>query len=294
MDKNLTGVMPPMPTPFAGDALALGHFKANLERLLATDLSGFVVLGSNGEASLLDDEEKLGLLKTAREAIPADKWLLAGTGMESTRATCELTKRAGDFGVDIALVLTPSFYRPNVRGLRLHFETVADASPIPVMLYNVPKFTGTNISVQLVAELADHPNIIGIKDSAGDIGQLAELREKTPKEFAIFIGADKTFFAGLTQGMNGGILALSNVAPAECVALFNAVQTGNWSEAQALSARLTPVGRVIVGKYGVPGLKAALDLLGAHGGNLRLPLVDLEQHEKDEIKNVLQKAELLT
>ena len=295
MKKQLTGVMPPVPTLFSNDRLTLDRFQANLDRLLGTGLAGFVVLGSNGEANLLSDKEKLELLRCARKQIPSSKWLLAGTGLESTRATCELTKKAADCGTDIALVLTPSFYRPNRDGLRKHFEIVAESSPIPVMLYNVPKFTNMNISTDLVAELAKHPNIVGIKDSAGDIGQLAELREKTPKNFAIFIGADKAFFAGLLHGiMDGAILALSNVAPNECVAVFEAVEKGDVLSAQALFARLAPVGRTVVGKYGVPGLKAALELVGAHGGELRLPLLPLEQPARDEIATVLRTAELIS
>jgi 4-hydroxy-2-oxoglutarate aldolase len=196
-------------------------------------------------------------------------------------------------GADAALVLTPGYYRPGNPGLQKHFETVADTSPIPILLYNVPKFTGMNIAVDLVAKLARHPNIVGMKDSAGDIGRLAELREKAPVDFRLFIGADKAFFAGLAQGMDGAILALANIAPRECAALYEAVQNGEWPVAQKLAARLAPVGRTVVGKYGVPGLKAALDAQGHFGGELRLPLLALEPAGRQEIREVLQKAEMV-
>ena len=293
MKKQLCGVMPPVPTLFENGAVSLARNRANLARLQATSLAGFVILGSNGEANLLTESEKLQWLRTARDEIHTEKWLIAGTGMESTLATCEFTKKAADLGADAALVLTPSFYRPNNTGLKMHYETVAEKSPIPILLYNVPKFTGMNISVSLVGDLSHHPNIAGMKDSAGDIGQLVELREKTPEDFRIFIGSDKSFFAGMAHGMDGAILALANIAPDACVAIDDAVQKQQWQTAQQLAARLAPVGRTVVGKYGVPGWKAALDMLGHDGGELRLPLMALDKIARQEIHEVLQKAELV-
>jgi 4-hydroxy-2-oxoglutarate aldolase len=293
MKNKLKGVMPPVPTLFENDKIAVDRFRSHLQRLDEAGLSGFVILGSNGEASLLTEAEKLALLRAARTEISQEKLMVVGTGMESTKATYEFTRKAADLGADAALVLTPGFYRPGNTGLQRHYETVADDSPIPLLLYNVPKFTGMNISIDLVGKLANHQNIVGMKDSAGDIGQLAALREQTPADFRLFIGADKTFLAGLAQGMDGAILALANVAPRECVALFEAVQNGNWTLAQKLAAQLAPVGRTVVGKYGVPGLKAALDTQGHFGGDLRLPLIALDNTARQEIREVLQNAELL-
>lgn len=294
MSKRFAGIMAPVPTPFGSDgSLALDRFAAHLERLLDSGLSGFVILGSNGEANLLTEAEKIDLVRLARSIVPDDRPLLIGTGLESTEATCELTRRVADLGADAALVLTPSFYRPAPGGLRRHFERVADAASIPVLLYNVPKFTNLNLDVEIVQALANHPNIVGMKDSAGDIGQLIALRERTPSAFRIFIGADQTLLAGLVHGMDGAILALANVAPRLCVAEYEAVQRGDWARAREIAARLAPVGRVVVAKYGIPGLKAALDELGAFGGKPRLPLVPLDEPARREIRDVLEQADLL-
>lgn len=293
MQNRLKGVMPPVPTLFENGKIVTDRLRTHLQRLSETKLSGFVILGSNGEANLLAEVEKIEVLRAARAEISQQKLMVVGTGMESTLATVEFTKKVADLGADAALVLTPSFYRPGNTGLQNHYEMVAEASSIPILLYNVPKFTSMNISVDLVARLASHPNIVGMKDSAGDIGQLAELREKTPADFRLFIGADKAFLGGMAHGIDGAILAIANVAPKECVALFEAAQSGDWAVAQKLAGRLAPVGRTVVGKYGVPGLKAALDSQGHFGGDLRLPLVALDEGGRKEISEVLQKAELM-
>lgn len=294
MPRELHGVMPPVPTPFdAAGGVAHAQLQSSLERLAATGLAGFVVLGSNGEAALLSDAEKREVVRTARRVIPSHKWLIAGTGHESTAATIAFTREAANLGADAALVLTPSFYKQKPESLRRHFEAVAGAAPIPILLYNVPKFTGINLPAAVAAELAAHPNIVGMKDSAGQVAQLAELRERTPADFRLFAGADPAFLAGLLHGCDGAILALANVAPVECVALYQAARAQRWDDARGLAQRLAPVGRLVVGTYGVPGLKAALDLLGAGGGEPRLPLLPLDAAGRTAIREVLQQAGLL-
>jgi len=293
MTLNLNGILPPVPTPFEHGHFAPKRLMENLARWQTTGLAGYLVLGSNGEAAYLSEAEKLEIVRVARRETP-EKILLAGTGLESTGATQVLTHRAADLGADAALVITPNYYQQHMskEALRRHYETIAENSPIPILLYNVPKFTHLNLAPDLVAQLAQHPNIIGMKDSADNLAQLVELREKTPPDFQILLGADAVFLAGLLHGMNGAILAIANIAPQECVALDQAVQEKRWEEAQALAQRLAPLGRVVVQKYGVPGLKAALDELGYFGGEPRPPLLRLKAVEIEEVRGVLKQVHL--
>jgi 4-hydroxy-2-oxoglutarate aldolase len=295
MKLDLQGVFPPIPTPFENGHCAPPRLEENLARWNDTGLSGYLVLGSNGEAPLLSEAEKLELVRVARQAIPAGKILLVGTGLEATDATSVLTYRLADLGADAALVITPSYYRDlfTPEALRRHFETVAEASPIPILLYNVPKSTGVNLSVDVVVNLAQHPNIIGMKDSTGHLGQLIELREKVPAHFQLLIGTDSVFLGGLAHGLRGAILALSNVAPRECVELFNAVEDEKWDVAQALANRIAPIGRAVTSRFGVPGLKAALDELGYFGGDPRPPLLPVTEKVREEIRLILQQAGLM-
>lgn len=295
MKLDLQGVFPPIPTPFENGHCAPSRLEENLARWNDTGLSGYLVLGSNGEAPLLSEAEKLELVRVARKAIPAGKILLAGCGLEATDATSVLAYRLADLGADAALIITPSYYRELVspEALRQHFETIAEASPIPLLLYNVPKSTGINLSLEVVVALAQHPNIIGLKDSSGNLGQLIEWREKVPAHFQLLIGTDSVFLGGLAHGLRGAILAVSNVAPRECVELFNAVEDEKWDVAQALANRIAPVGRAVTSRFGVPGLKAALDELGYFGGDPRPPLLPVTEKVRDEIRLILQQAGLL-
>ncbi len=292
---NLRGIFPPITTPFENGHFSPRRLKENLSRWNETALAGYVVLGSNGEAPLLSDAERLEVVRVARQEIPAHKLLIVGTGMESTEATVVLTMRVADLGAAAALVVNPYYYRQHFsnEALRRYYEAVAEASPLPILLYNVPKFTNLNLSVELVAQLAQHPNIIGMKDSAGNLAQLIELREKTPQDFQILLGSDAVFLAGLFHGMEGAILALANVAPRECVQLYEYVQKKMWEEARALAERLAPVGRIIVARYGVPGLKAALDETGYFGGEPRPPLLPIESEARKQIREVLLASQIL-
>lgn len=295
MPLNLQGIFPPVPTPFENSHFAPHRLAENLSRLHETGLSGYVVLGSNGEAPMLNRTEKLEIVRVARRAIPNEKRMIVGTGVESTEATAVFTMQVADLGADAALVLTPFFYRESMthEALRWHFEKIADASPIPILLYNVPKFTNLNLSVNLVAQLAQHENIIGMKDSAGNLSQLLEFREKTPTDFQVMLGTDAIFFAACAHNFRSAILALANVAPRALVELLRLVDNGQWKEAQGLANKLAPVGRLIVSRLGVPGLKAALDELGYFGGAPRPPLLALEELARLEIREVLRQAGLL-
>ena len=293
---TLKGVFPPIPTPFdRQDRVHLGALADNLQRWNQYDLAGYVVLGSNGEPVYVDEEEKLRVWQAARAAIPDYKLMIAGTGCESTGETIRLTRLAADAGADAALVVTPHYYSGQMtrESLLHHYRAVADSSPIPVLLYNVPKFTNVDLDAATVAEASSHPNLIGIKDSSGNVPKLGDFIRLVSLGFQVLVGTGSVFFAGLALGAVGGILALANVAPQECVEILRLYQGGQWDQAAELQRRLLPVNAAVTGRFGIPGLKAALDLLGYYGGPVRSPLLDLGAAEKETVRNILAEAGLL-
>lgn len=296
------GIYPPIPTPFDDDgALAIDRLALNIEKWNAattgsSGLAGYVVMGSNGEAPHLSLDEAEQLIAATRQAARTDMKVIAGTGQLSTWATVEATRRAADAGADAVLIVMPYYYKKLMSAdvLRRHYLTVADASPIPVLIYNVPANTGFNIPVSLVPELAAHEKIAGIKDSAGDINQLAEIVRLTQQmDFSVLSGNYGALLPGMTFGVRGAILAIANVAPKECVALFEAARAGRWDEAGDLHLRLLPAARAVTSEHGVPGLKVALDLLGYYGGVPRKPLLSVSDSVREEIARILRAAQLL-
>ena len=297
---SLSGVFPPLPTPFdAEGGLALEALVANLERWNACDLGGYVVLGSNGEAGYLSEDERVRVWETAREVIPPEKVMLAGTGCESTRATIALTRRAAEAGADAALVVTPNYYdgKMTPAALLSHYRAVADGSPIPVVLYNVPKFTHVELDAETIAQAARHPNIVGIKDSSGNIAKLTEVVRLTGPAaetgFQVMAGTAGYFLTGLLMGAVGGVLAVANVAPQESVELYRLFEAGRWDEATDLQRRLIPVNTAVTGRFGIAGLKAALDMLGYYGGPVRSPLQPVVEDERRALRGVLVEGGLL-
>jgi 4-hydroxy-2-oxoglutarate aldolase len=293
---SLRGVFPPIPTPFDGEGQV--HLEAladNLQRWNGYDLAGYVVLGSNGEAAYLTEEEKVPVWKAARSAIPSSKLMIAGTGCESTEGTIHLTALAADAGADAALVLTPHYFAGQMTrdSLLRHYRSVADASPIPVLLYNVPKFTNVDMDAATIAQASPHPNIVGIKDSSGNIAKLADVVRLAEPGFQVLAGTGGLFFAGLSLGAVGGVLAVANVAPRESVELYELYQAGEWEKAAVLQRRLLPVNAAVTTRFGVPGLKAALDMLGYYGGPVRPPLLDLGESDRETVRGVLSEAGLL-
>jgi len=303
MDRSavsLSGVFPPLPTPFdAEGGVALEALVANLERWNAYGLAGYVVLGSNGEAGYLSEDERVRVWETARDVIPPEKVMLAGTGCESTRATIALTRRAAEAGADAALVVTPNYYDSKMTpdALLAHYRAVADASPIPVVLYNVPKFTHVEMDVDTIARAARHPNVVGLKDSGGNIAKLTEVVRLTGPAaetgFQVMAGTAGYFLAGLLMGAVGGVLAVANVAPAESVELYRLFEAGRWDEAVALQRRLIPVNTAVTGRFGIAGLKAALDMLGYYGGPVRSPLQPVGEDARRALRGVLVEGGLL-
>ncbi len=284
-----TGIFPPIPTPFQGDEIAFDRLAANLDRWNSTGLAGLVVLGSNGEFVLLDEKEKRDLIAFVRERTPRDRRVIVGTGCESTRATINLTRAAARLGADGALVVNPSYYKESMTEavLERFYRDVADASPIPVMLYNMPRNTGINLSTGLILRLAEHPNIVGIKDSGGNIVQISEVIAGAPEGFSVFAGSGSFLLPLLVMGGAGGTLAVANVVPDVCVAIYRHFQAGELEEARALQRRILDLNRAVTAGYGVAGLKAALDLVGYYGGAPRPPLLPVGNDARARIRQIL-------
>src|SRR3972149_5832498 len=289
MDE-LRGVLIPVPTPFRGEEVAPEALRANLARWNQTDLAGYVLLGSTGEFPLLSEHERDQVLATAREAIPRDKLFLAGTGADSTRQTIRFTRRAAELGADLALVIPPHYFKrafAQPAGQLRRCRAVADASPIPILLYHFPQNTGINLEPETVATLAEHPNSRGIKESSGDLPRLAHIIHGTPKRFGVLVGAALAFLPSLSVGATGGILALGVVAPREICDIYRLGRAGRVEEAREIAYRLVPVDRGVHGRYGIGGLKAALDLQGAYGGPPRAPLAAPDGDALEEITEIL-------
>jgi 4-hydroxy-2-oxoglutarate aldolase len=287
---SLRGVFPPIPTPFDAegevDTTALVE---NLARWNGTGLAGYVVAGSNGEAAYLTDAEKRRLWEVARGAVGPGMLLIAGTGCESTRATIELTRVAAEAGADAVLVVTPHYFAAKMTPTSLlrHFEAVADAAPVPVLVYNVPGFTHVDLDAGTVARLAEHPNIIGAKDSGGNIAKMADIVRLAGPDFQMLAGSGGFFLPALAVGAVGCVPALGNVAPHACVDLQRLFERGAMDDAAALQRRLVPVNAAVTARFGVAGLKAAMDLLGYYGGPVRAPLMDLSEEERRILRQVL-------
>lgn len=287
-----TGVYAPVPTPFdAHDTFDPSRFRVALARWVASPLTGLVVLGSNGEAPFVDEEESDRVIAVAREAIPLGRPMIVGTGRESTRAAVAASRRAAALGADAVIVRTPGFFKSQMTSevFVRHYTAIADASPAPVLLYNFTAVTGVNIGADAVGRLAQHPNIVGIKESGGDVAQIAELvAVGGSTAFRVFAGSSTSFYASLCVGAAGGVLALGCVLPDACTALFEFVRQGAHHDARALQARLVPLARLLGNRYGVAGLKAALAIVGCDVGDPRPPLAPLDASSRAAIERALQ------
>ncbi len=293
MNKQIGGVLPPIPTPFDAEGKILHErLSDNLARWFAAGLHGVAVLGSNGEYVLLSEADKCAVWETAREAIPPDRLFIAGTGMESTIAAIALTRRAAELGADAALVVTPHYYRGQMAGANLvrHFNAVADASPIPIILYNVPANTGIDMDAATIVELARHENIAGIKDSSGNLAKMGEIIHAVPARFACLAGSGSFFFPALTLGARGGVMAVANIAPRECVQLYEAYERGNYASAREIQLRLIKLNAAVTSRWSVPGLKAALDQVGYYGGPPRPPLQSLDERDRLTLAEIMREA----
>ncbi len=291
---ELSGIFPPIVTPFTReDALDSGALRENTRRWMATRLAGIVTLGTNGESAYVDDDEADRVVAVVREEVPRQKLLIAGTGRDSTRATIGATRRAASAGADAVLVRAPSFFRSQMTTAAFvrHYRAVADASPVPVLLYNFPSGFGVDIAPAAIEQLAVHPNILGIKQSGGDLGKIAEdvaMARSLARPFRVMCGAAPILHAAIVSGAAGGILAVACVVPDLCVELYDLARAGRHDEARALQQRLTPLAKSVTSVYGVPGLKAALDLAGYAGGAPRSPLAPASPDAVATIRDQLQ------
>jgi 4-hydroxy-2-oxoglutarate aldolase len=287
---DFSGVFAALTTPFAADdSVAISDLKQNIERYNATGLAGYAVQGSTGESVLLSREEWDSVLVAAKEAASPQKRLLAGTGVESTAETISRSKRAAELGYHAALVKTPYYYKPVYKPdvFIAHYRRVADASPIPVLLYSVPQFTGISLEAAEVAVLAEHPNIIGIKESSGHVQRVGEMVAATPASFQVLTGGAGVLLPSLTVGAKGAILALASALPEKCAELYEVTRRGQLEVARELQKNLLRASKLIVSELGIAGVKFVMDQRGYRGGSPRSPLLPLSDAAKHRVLELL-------
>lgn len=287
---KLNGIFPPLPTSFdKNENLALEKLKDNIVKLSQYKLTGFLVLGSNGELVNLTQKEIHEVYVVAREAIPPDKLMLAGTGAQSTRETISNTKAATNAGADAALVLNPFYYKGLMtqEALITHYYKVADASTIPIIVYNMPANSGMDMDAQTIVKISAHDNIIGMKDSGGNMVKMGTIEKMTKPSFQILAGSAGFLLPALTLGAVGGILALANIAPQKCIRLYNDYVSGDFESAQKTQLELIPINAALTSKWGVPALKAAMDHIGLFGGVARKPMLPIREEIKHQVINLI-------
>ena len=295
MPTQLNGVLAPVVTTFRADGeLDLPAFRTNIRAHLAAGLNGVVLCGSTGENPLVNDVERCTLIEAARAEVPKEKWLIVATGAESTRQTLSRTADAARLGADAALVVSPHYYTPSmtIDVLRAHYTTIADAAPLPVLVYNIPKYTHFVFPPALIGELAQHGNVIGMKDSSGDLELLTQYLGHQSARFTVLTGAGHLLAEGLASGARGGILAVSLFAPALALVIYEAMLRGDPVAAARAQATLFPMAKEIVGVMGVPAVKAALDRVGLTGGLPRGPLLPLDAAGLARVDALLAEAGL--
>jgi 4-hydroxy-2-oxoglutarate aldolase len=289
--QNLRGILLPFPTPFRQDGeLNFSGLRSNIEKWNETGVAGYVALGSTGERVHLEESERLKVIETARAAVPEEKAFIVGGGQPSTRATIIEARRLAEAGADALLLLTPCFYRAAMTqsALYSYYMAVAESAPLPLLLYSMPELTGIAIAPETIARLSEHENIVGLKDSAGDIINFAETLRLAREDFAVLTGNGPLLYAALAAGATGGILAVGCVAARLALKIYRAVRAGEHERASAWQRRLTPLGLAVTKRYGIGGLKAALDMIGFTGGHVRAPLQDATEEARQEIARLLE------
>ena len=287
---NLSGVFPALTTQFAADgSVSTDDIKHNIAKYNSAGLAGYVAIGSTGESVLLSRKEVDAVLVAVKESAAPGMRLIAGTGAESTAETIDRTKRAAEIGYHAALVKTPYYYKPLYKpeAFIAHFRRVADASPIPVILYSVPQFTGVALEAPEVGVLAEHPNIIGIKESSGHVQRVAEMVAATPASFQVLTGGAGVLLPSLTVGAKGAILALASALPEKCAELYEVTRRGQLEAARELQKNLLRASKLIVSELGIPGVKFVMDQRGYRGGAPRSPLLPLSDAAKRRVLDLL-------
>lgn len=292
MSGPLEGVFVALTTPFDGDAVSKRKLADNVRKLNATDVDGYLVLGSTGESVSLTDAESLEAVEAVLEAAAPGKKVIVGTAREWTRGTIDFTAGLPARGIDAILVRPPSYYKSRMtrEALKAHFLAVAEASRYPILLYNMPANTGFSLEPRLVVELAAHANIAGLKESGGSLPMLAEVVREVPETFRYFTGSGYAVYPSLAMGACGAILAVANVVPELSAGIFQAWKAGDAQEARRLQLELVPFNKALVTDHGIAGLKCAQELRGYHGGPTRLPLLPVDEKGRAEIAALLKKA----
>lgn len=288
---DLHGIFPPLTTPFdKEERLRPDKLRSNIHNLSRYELSGFLVLGSNGELVMLDHKEKLEAFYAAREAIEPGKLMLAGTGCESTHDTIQLTREAGKAGADAVLVLNPSYYKGQLdqEALVSHYAAVAEASTIPVIIYNMPANSGLDMNAETILAIAAHPNIIGLKDSGGKLEKMEQIIRDAKPGFQVLAGSAGFLLPALKLGAVGGIAALANIAPAQCIEIYQLFREGKLEEAEALQKKVVALNLTVTRQWGVPALKEAMDHLGLYGGTSRRPLLPIKKENKEQLMRLME------
>jgi len=292
----MKGCIPPIPTPFDEQGkIDRDHLARNLEKWQKTPLIGFAVLGSNGEAVLLKAEEKLAVWETAGQTIDGDHLFVAGTGCESTLETLEMSEQAAKLGAHAVLIVTPHYYKTKMdhHALVTYYTHIANRSPVPVILYNMPASTGVDLTAETIVELAAHPNIIGLKESSGNLVKMEQVVAGAGEDFQVLAGSGSFLLPGLCMGARGGIMALASVAPHQLAGIVSDFDRGNLEKARAMQLRLLAANAAVTTRFGVAGLKAAVDAIGMYGGPVRGPLLDLNPEQQNEVRAIMIRAGIL-
>jgi len=296
MPKKFAGIFAPLTTPFEKESISLDRLIENLQKYNRSKLAGYVILGSTGESIYLSDDEAESLVSACKKSTSPEKKIIAGTARESTLLTINFTNRMADLGVDAALVRTPSYFKSRLddEALKHHFVAIADKSKIPIIIYNIPVHTGITLSSRVLVELSSHPNITGIKDSAGNLGLLGEAKPHLLEGFSFLLGAASILLPGLIMGADGGIITVSSVATELSTNLYNLYKENKLSQAVETQFKLIPLNKALIQTYGVPAAKYALDLLGCYGGRPRSPLQPLSEEGKREMREILKTLGLIS
>jgi 4-hydroxy-2-oxoglutarate aldolase len=288
--NNLRGVLLPITTPFRSELIDYAALSSNFTQWNKTGITGYVVLGSTGERVHLDEREYSELVIASRELVPRSLAFIVGAGQQSTHGTIAEIKRATEAGADAVLVITPNYYRSAIsqEALVTYYSNVADAARVPVLLYSMPALTGIKIEPGTIARLSEHPNIVGVKDSSNDVAGFSETVRLCSSDFAVMTGNGTVLLDALQARATGAILAVGCVVPEICVEIFHAFKAGDLERAATLQSKLTPLAAAVTTRFGIGGLKAALDLAGYRGGSVRAPLQPPDDTARAEIATLLK------
>jgi 4-hydroxy-2-oxoglutarate aldolase len=291
--KTLDGIFAPITTPFVHDEVSYDQLKHNVQKYSQTPLKGYFVLGSNGESKSCTETEKLKILELVLKEKAPHQIIMAGAGYESTRQTIEFSKKVAFMGADFVSLVTPFYFKKSITDEVLigYYKDVAEAVPVPVLIYNAPGFTGVTVSAKVVETLSQHPNIAGMKDTSP--GNIAGYLNVCAEEFAVLAGTINFLFIGLTLGARGGVVSLADAFPEPCCELYERYVKGDVEGARRLHSKLFRLNQSVSGSGGVAAVKGAMDLAGYHGGPPRLPLLPLTEVQKQKVRAAVVEAGLI-